>query len=78
MDVFVHTALAMGCIGGAYWAGKYFANAGVENIIGTMLDTLEAQGYVATATDKDGEKELVKVSEAIVAAVNEARKEIIK
>ena len=74
MYVFVHTALAMGCIGGAYWAGKYFANAGVENIIGTMLDTLEAQGYVATATDKDGEKELVHISELIAKAVKESKK----
>tara|TARA_B100000809_G_scaffold233987_1_gene251114 strand:+ start:500 stop:730 length:231 start_codon:yes stop_codon:yes gene_type:complete len=74
MDVYIHTALAMGCIGGAYFAGKYFAKAGIENIIGSMLETLETEGYVATAMDKDGEKELIHISELIAKAVKETKK----
>ena len=56
MDVYIHTALAMGCIFGAYFAGHYFANSGVERIVSSMLDTLETEGFVATSMDKDGEK----------------------
>ena len=62
MDVYIHTALAMGCIFGAYFAGHYFANSGVERIVSSMLDTLETEGFVATSMDKDGEKENPKKS----------------
>ena len=39
-----------------------------------MLDTLETEGYVATVLDKDGDKELVLISELIAKAVKEAKK----
>ena len=39
-----------------------------------MLDTLESEGFVATSLDKDGDKELVPISELIANAVKESKK----
>ena len=42
-------------------------------LLTSMLDRLELDGYIITETDKDGEKELVPVSEVIANAVREAK-----
>jgi hypothetical protein len=65
MDVYLHTALAMGAIGAAYFAGNYFATGKVENIVESMLETLESEGYIKTKMDKDGDKELVLIEDVI-------------
>jgi len=78
MDVYLHTALAMGAIGAAYYAGHYFSTANVENIVGSMLETLEKEGFVETSLDKDGDKELVPISELIANAVKESKKQLDK
>ena len=65
MDVYLHTALAMGAIGAAYYAGHYFSTANVEDIVGSMLDTLEKEGFVATKEDEDGDKELILIEDII-------------
>ena len=74
MDVYLHTFLAMGAIGAAYYAGHYFLVANVENIVGSMLETLEKEGFIATSLDKDGDKELVPISELIADAVKDSKK----
>ena len=74
MDVYLHTALAMGAIGAAYFAGNYFRNPKIEDIVGAMLDTLEKEGFVETSLDKDGDKELIPISELIANAVKESEK----
>ena len=74
MDVYLHTAVAMGSIAAAYFAGRWSINNKLESMIGSMLDTLETEGYVATVLDKDGDKELVPISELIAKAVKEAKK----
>ena len=74
MDVYLHTALAMGAIGAAYFAGNYFRNPKIEDIVGAMLDTLEKEGFVETSLDKDGDKELVPISELVANAVKESKK----
>ena len=66
MDVYLHTFLAMGAIGAAYYAGNYFSkDAAVEDIVGSMLETLESEGYIKTKMDKDGDKELVLIEDVI-------------
>jgi hypothetical protein len=37
-----------------------------------MLDKLEADGYIYTATDKDGDKELIPISEIIAKTLRDA------
>ena len=66
MEIYTHTALAMVSMVGCYVWGRYFAKSEIlESIVGTMLDRLEKDGVVRTITDKDGEKELVPISEII-------------
>lgn len=74
MDVYLHTALAVGSIAAAYYAGRWSINNKMELVIGTMLDTLEKEGFVATVLDKDGDKELVPISELIAKAIKESKK----
>ena len=74
MDIYLHTALAMGAIGAAYFAGNYFRNPKIEDVVESVLETLESEGFVKTSLDKDGDKELVPISELIATAVNEYKK----
>ncbi len=74
MDVYLHTFLAMGAIGAAYYAGGYFSKTNIKNIIGSMLETLEKEGFIATSMDKDGDKELIPISELIAYALKDSEK----
>jgi len=40
-----------------------------------MLDTLEKEGFVKTSVDKDGDKELVPISELVANAIKDSKKE---
>ena len=74
MDPVTHTSIAMGCMLGAFFLGKVVTVKSVSNhIITSMLDKLELDGFIITETDKDGEKELIPVSEVIANAVREAK-----
>ena len=75
MDALVHTLLAVGSMLGAFYAGKYINRSTVsDKAITFLLDKLEKDGYIFTETDKDGEKELIPVSEVIAEALREASK----
>ena len=75
MDPILHTTIAIGCLAGCYYAGYFFASRNMfEPIISKMMDRLEPDGYIYTKTDKDGEKELVKISEIIAQTVRETTK----
>ena len=50
-------------MGAAYWMGRYSEQKDMELIAGQLLEILERDGYVKTITDKNGEKELVKINE---------------
>ena len=65
MDIYLHTVLAMGAIGAAYYAGYYFAQPSVEDVVESMLETLESEGYIKTKMDKDGDKELILIEDVI-------------
>jgi hypothetical protein len=55
----------MGVIGAAYFAGNYFRNPKIEDVVESMLETLESEGYIKTKMDKDGDKELVLIEDVI-------------
>ena len=74
MDTVTHTLIATGCMLGAFFLGKMMTVKSVSTyLITSMLDKLELDGYIITEIDKDGEKELVPVSEVIANAVREAK-----
>ena len=75
MDPILHTAIAIGCMAGCYYAGHFFATKNMfEPLISKMLDKLEADGFIYTKLDKDGEKELILISEIIAKTVRETTK----
>jgi len=75
MDPILHTVIAAGCMAGCYYAGHFLATKNMfKSIISKMLDKLEADGFIYTTTDKDGEKELIPISEVIAKTLRDAIK----
>ena len=73
MDPLLHTLIAVGCMVGCYYAGHFFASRNMfEPIISNMLVNLEADGYIYTNLDEDGDKELIRISEIIAKTLREA------
>ena len=50
-------------MGSAYLMGRYSNKKDMEYVATHLLEILERDGYVKTITDKNGEKELVKIDE---------------
>ena len=74
MDPTIHTIIVALVIGLAYHAGRYFGNKKVfEDAISTCLDKLERDGYLAVKKDKDGEKDMIPISEIVAEALRDAR-----
>ena len=78
MDAYLHTMIATGSLAAAYYFGKYFekhifGKEIIENAVGSILESLEKDGFIATGFDKDGDKELIPVSELIAKALREAK-----
>ena len=72
MDSFTHTIIAVGLLAISYYLGAFLESKKLlHGWLGNMLDKLEKDGYIATKTDKDGEKELVTISE-VLATFNKA------
>ena len=75
MDTYIHTIIATGCLAAAYYIGKYVSGKNmIENIVTSLLESLEKDGFIATVLDKDGDKELIPVSELIANALRESKK----
>ena len=75
MDPILHTVIAAGCMAGCFYAGHFLATKNMfESIISKMLDKLEADGFIYTTTDKDGDKELIPISEVIAKTLRDAIK----
>ena len=64
-----------GCIVGAYYIGKYVSGKNmIENVVASLLESLEKDGFIATGLDMDGDKALIPVSELIAKALRESKK----
>jgi hypothetical protein len=75
MDPYLHTIIALGCMAGCYYAGHYFAaKKSFKPLVEGLLDRLEADGFIYTTTDKDGEKELITISEVIAKTLRDSIK----
>ena len=75
MDATLHTLIAVGCLIASFYAGRFFATRGLlDKVVCHVLDSLESEGFIMTEKDKDGEKELIPVSELIAKALREAKK----
>ena len=62
MDAITHTLLAVACMAGCYFWGRYLSKREIlEDVIEKMLMSLEEDGFIKIEEDENGEKELVKV-----------------
>ena len=62
MDAITHTLLAVACMAGGYFWGRYLSKREiVGDVIEKMLMSLEEDGFIKIEEDENGEKELVKV-----------------
>ena len=74
MDPILHTLIAVGCMLASYYAGKHFSNKqNIHSVVDKLLDTLEKEGFIHTTIDKDGEKEIIPVSEIITKALQDKK-----
>ena len=56
-----------------YYAGRYLAKRSLaESLIENVLESLEKDGLIATRTDKNGEKDIIPISDVIAKAVKDA------
>jgi hypothetical protein len=74
MDVLTHSLIAVACIAGAYYAGRWSTRNDLTDVIEALLSNLEKEGYIWTKTDENGEKELILISDIIAKSVNETNK----
>lgn len=71
MDALTHALIAVSCIAGAYYVGRWSTRNDLTDVIESLLSKLEMDGYIATKTDENGEKELVPISDIIAKTVKE-------
>ena len=74
MDSILHALIAVGCMVASYYAGRHFSNKqDTHSIVDKLLSTLEKEGFIHTTIDKDGEKEIIPVSEIITKALQDKK-----
>ena len=79
MDAYLHTVLAVGSLFGTFLLGGWLVKKELfEQVVTTTLDRLERDGYIITNTDKDGDKELVSISEIRAQAFRDAYSKKVK
>ena len=75
MDPILHTVIAIGCMVGSYYVGHFLAKKNnFEPIVSGLLDKLESDGFIHTKLDKDGDKELIPISEILAKTLRESAK----
>ena len=73
MDATLHTIIAVGALASAYHLGWFLGKKRLfDEIAIKMLDKLENDGFIAVKKDKDGEKDIIPISEIIAKATRDA------
>ena len=73
LNEYTHTLLAVGLMLGAYLLGRFMESRSiVENTVGHLLENLEKEGFIRTSVDKDGDKELIPISQIVAETVRDA------
>ena len=73
MDSTLHTIIAVGALAVAYHFGWFLGKKRLfDEIAIKMLYKLEHDGFIAVKKDKDGEKDLIPISEIIAKATRDA------
>ena len=73
MDTLTHTIIAVGSLSASYYLGAYLKSKSIfEDVVSSMFDKLEKDGFIATKLDKDGDKELIPINEVIATALKKS------
>ena len=74
MDVYTHTALVIACMVIPYYVGRFLSKRSMmENIVESLLDNLEKDDLIRTKKFKNGEKDIITVSEIVAKALRDAK-----
>ena len=79
MDIITHTILAVGSLVCFFVVGHFLGEKKVtegmaENMVDATIEMLEKDGLIRIETDKDGEKEIVPISEIVTDTLRNATK----
>lgn len=75
MDVVLHAIIAVSCMAGCYYIGYFLAiRKGFASTVSGLLNKLEVDGYIHIELDRDGDKELVPISEIIAKTIQDVTK----
>ena len=77
MDILTHTIIAVGSLAGFFYSGVFLGKKNAtrelaDDMVSYTLDMLERDGLVRTEM-KDGEKELIPISEIVADALRNAK-----
>ena len=73
MNVYLHAVIAISPIFIAYWVGRTWGRqAFVENMLSNFISKLSKDGFIRTTKDKNGEVELVPISEIVAKSLRDA------
>ena len=75
MDPIIHTLIVVGSLFCAFHLGRFLyrrKGRDIDDIVSALLEKLERDGFVAVEKDKDGEKELIPISEVVAKSIKEA------
>ena len=74
MDVYTHTALVIACMVIPYYVGRFLSKRSMmEIIVESLLDNLEKDDLIRTKKFKNGEKDIIPVSEIVAKALRDAK-----
>ena len=75
MDPILHTIIAIGCMASCYYVGDFLAKKNsFDPIVSGLLDKLESDGFIYTKLDKDGDRELIPISEIMAKTLRDSVK----
>ena len=73
MNVYLHAVIAILPIFIAYWVGRTWGRqAFVENMLSNFISKLSKDGFIRTTKAKNGELELVPISEIVAKSLRDA------
>lgn len=77
MEALTHTLISVGSLLAFFLAGEFFGRKKQDDLSNDMvtftLSMLERDGFIKTEVDKDGEKEIIPISEIVAEALRDAK-----
>ena len=72
MNAYTHTIIAIVSMLVTYFAGMYWSRKDlIDKVVDAFIIKLETEGFIRTAIDNNGDKELIPVSTVVAEALRE-------